>query len=237
MNTKSTKDYSIFREFASNREVDQRHVKKLIQAINAKNLLELHPILVDAEMHVIDGQHRLAAAEALGVEIFYQVSESISKADIANINSNSKNWTVMDYINYWTVENAPGFHTLSKFMNQHEYLKPTICIQLLSSDGSRDTKGLKSGQIDVTNIIEANQVVEVVKMFRNYVDFAFSRDFVFAVQKLIQTDCFDLEHMKRKLELQPRSLVKCISVKQYIEVIEEIYNYKSRDVVRFSKMI
>lgn len=66
-----TKDYGSFKEINSNREVDQRHVRSLVAAIEQKNLLHVNPIVCNADMEVIDGQHRLEAARALGVEIYY----------------------------------------------------------------------------------------------------------------------------------------------------------------------
>ena len=50
-----TKDYDLFKEINSNREVDQRHVRSLVAAIEQKNLLHVNPIVCNAGMEVIDG--------------------------------------------------------------------------------------------------------------------------------------------------------------------------------------
>lgn len=137
--------YSQFRSISSNREVDMTHVRHLAEAIRNNNLLHLNPIIVNQDLQIIDGQHRLEAAEQLKVPIYYVVDDGIKKTDIALLNSNQKNWSVMDYINYWTVEKAPGFDVLSRFIFTYPFIPASTCLQLLSADGSRDTKALRQG--------------------------------------------------------------------------------------------
>lgn len=223
----STTDYGQFKSITSNREVDEPHVKRLIKSLEKKNLLQINPIVCNSEMEVVDGQHRLEAATRMGLEIFYIVDSQVSKVDIATINSNAKNWTVMDYINYWTIEKAPGFDKLSHFLNDHPLIPPSSALLMLSADGKRDLAGLKNGFVDATGYPEACEIANILKYFRNYADFAYDRNFILAVITCVQVDGYDHDTMKAKVEMQPRSLVKCINRKQYVEMLEEIYNYRS----------
>jgi len=70
-----TKDYSIFKKHESNRGIDQNNLKKIVNSIKAEDLLAFRPILVDAQMRVIDGQHRLEAARLLDLDVYYQRKE------------------------------------------------------------------------------------------------------------------------------------------------------------------
>ena len=81
-----TKDYEMFKFRDDNRPLSQPHLKALIDSIKSKNLLEMRPIQVNAQFEVIDGQHRIAAAKALGVDIYYQVEESLNPEDIIRLN-------------------------------------------------------------------------------------------------------------------------------------------------------
>lgn len=65
-----TKNYSLFKKYAKNRDIDGRHVEKLIASIKTANLLDCEPILVNEKMEVIDGQHRLEAAKSLNLDIY-----------------------------------------------------------------------------------------------------------------------------------------------------------------------
>lgn len=220
-----TKKYSMSGSINSNREVDETHVKKLIKAIQKKNLLKLNPIIVNKKHEVIDGQHRLEAATRMKLPIYYLVSEEISKDDISSLNTNSKSWKPLDYINYWTIEGAAGFDIVSRFINDNPHFAHSTCLRMLSIDGANS--GYKEGRVDVSNYQNANKIAEIVKNFRNHCDFAFDRGFVMAIAKIYETGLYDHEVMKKRLETQSRSLVKCISIKQYVEMLEEIYNYRS----------
>lgn len=222
----STVDYDQFQTVVSNREVDERHVVKLMSAIRSKNLLHINPIVCNKDMQLIDGQHRLEAAKRLNLPIHYVVDNEVTKSDIAMINSNAKNWSIMDYINYWTIEKKRGFDKLSAFISANPMIPVSTALHMLSADGSRNTKGLREGIVDTENYEFARTIAENLKRYRNLVDHAYDRNFVLALIHINGIDGFDPEQMFRKVEQQPRSLVKCISKKQYIELFEELYNYQ-----------
>lgn len=227
METLSTNDYDMFKSITSNREVDERHVKRLADAIGKKNLLHINPIVCNEQFEVIDGQHRLEAARRLGVPVYYLTDGQVTKGDIAAINSNAKNWSVMDYINYWTIEKKPGFDRLSAFLSDHPMIPTSTAMLMLSSDCKRDTAGLKNGFVDISNYETALTIAGILKEYRNLIDHAYDRNFVLAVMHVAAVPGYNHDIMRTKLEFQSRSLVKCVSKKQYIEMLEEIYNYKS----------
>ncbi len=225
----NTTDYKLFKQIVSNRETDPAHVRKLIKSISRTNLLHLNPIIVTENMEVVDGQHRLEAAEILGVPVYYVVDGAVSKDTISQLNSVKKNWGILDYINYWTINKAPGFDKLSSFISEHPYIQTSTVLNLLSSDGSRNTNALRDGQVNVDNYSEAQVLVGYLRDFRNMIDHAFSRNFVLAFNQVVRTGKYDHVRMMQKLDTQSRSLVKCINVKQYVALLEEIYNFRSHD--------
>jgi hypothetical protein len=228
-----TTDYGIFKQVVANREVDPAHVNKLVKSIKRNNLLHLNHIIVNPDFEIIDGQHRLEAAELLKVPIFYMVDDAVSKKDLSDLNSVKKNWSTMDYINFWTIEKARGFDVLSKFLSEHNKIPPSTALMMLSADGKRDMQALKQGSIDVTNVGEADEIAGIIKKFRNIIDFAYDRNFILAIIKVINTGKYDHSVMEKRLESQSRSLVKCATVAQYMDLLEEIYNRGSHNKVSF----
>lgn len=222
-----TLKYDQFKSITSNREVDQSHVRKLVKAIEKRNLLHLNPILCNKALEVIDGQHRLEAAQILAVPIFFVIDDDIRKEDIASINSNSKNWSVMDYINYWAVEKRPGFDKLSSFLAENPKISASTAGVLLGIEGYRNAEGIRNGDIDVSNFQFAQDVAKLLKFFRNIFEYAYDRKFLMALVAIMRHKDYDEKILKDKVLLQPRSLVRCISHKQYSEMLLEIYNYKS----------
>lgn len=222
-----TIEYDQFKSITSNREVDRTHVKKLVKAISKKNLLHLNPILCNKNLEVIDGQHRLEAAKQLLAPIFFVIDDEITKEDIASINSNSKNWSIMDYINYWAVEKRPGFDRLSSFLAENPKINASTAVWLLSVDGARNTEGLRNGEINISNHAFAKEVAKLLKFFRNHFEHAYDRNFIRALVAVMSHEDYSEKIIQEKVLFQPRSLVRCISQKQYSEMILEIYNYKS----------
>lgn len=223
---KETTDYSIFGEIDSNREVDRRHVNRLVKAIMEKNLLHLNPIIVDEYNRVIDGQHRLEAAKALNVPVYYIVDGSVNNSDISALNSNKKNWQMMDYINFHAVEKRPGFNVLCKFLAEHPDIPASAALALLDPDGIRNSKAVMAGQVNVMNLEQAERIAGFLKWLRNFYDYAFNGTVISVIRKMFDHGDFDEAYFRDKIEGQPRSLVKCINARQYREMFLEIYNYK-----------
>ena len=234
MNATETIDYSIFKEFSSNREVDQKHVRRLVCAINKKNLLHVNPIVVDENMRVIDGQHRLAAAKILGVSIFY-IKDNIQRSDISMLNSNQKNWNAMDYINFYTIEKKDAYVQLSSLINHYPDMATSALISLSNSEGKRNNQMLKDGNLDVLNINHCREIcalcTDINKRFD--ADFVFDSRFPLALSVAMNDQNWKTETFIEKIEASPRTFVRCHTKEQYLEMIEEIYNrYLSKNQIR-----
>jgi hypothetical protein len=221
----STIDYSIFKEFNSNREVEQKHVNRLVVAINKRNLLHANPIKVDKDMRVVDGQHRLAAAKVLGVPIYYE-QDSLTREDIAMLNSNQKNWTAMDYINFYTVEKNESFLKLSGLINHYPDMAVSALLTLSNGEGKRSLELLKEGTLDVSNIEHCREVCDMCKDLnrRFQKDFVFDSRFPLALSAALNAENFNPEILIEKIAASPREWVPCHTKVQYLEMIEEIYN-------------
>ena len=65
----STSEYNLFHKLKGNRGINELHVRKLVEAIKEKDLQI--PIIVDHDMNVLDGQHRLDAYKIVGNPVSY----------------------------------------------------------------------------------------------------------------------------------------------------------------------
>lgn len=229
-----TNKYDLFHIITSNREVKDSDVDKLIVSIQEKNLLSLNPILVNKNMQVIDGQHRLEAARKLKIDIYYIVSDTIKKEDIARLNSNKKNWKLIDYINYYAIEKKAGFDLLSSFISQNPQLQMSTCINLLSLDAKGSFPDLKKGFIDVSNLKSAQKIINYLNDFSNFFDRSNNSRFVAALRKAIESGQYDHKVMMLKVAKQPRSLVPCLNATQYLQMLQDIYNHGTHQKVNFS---
>lgn len=95
-----TKEYDKFTlDNSYNREVDDRHVKKIIKSINTYGDQGLvFPIVVDNNYRVTDGQHRFTARKQLGKAIYYIMDIELESRVLGGINDAMKKWAKTDFI-------------------------------------------------------------------------------------------------------------------------------------------
>lgn len=220
-----TTNYDQFKMITSNREVDEKHVKRLCASIEANNLLHLNPIVVNKAMEIIDGQHRLEAARRLGFPIYFIIGD-VNKKDISALNRISKKWNMMDYINFYTIEGRENFKRLSKFLNKYPKIKVSSAVFLLTSEANRRTEPLKEGFIDIGNENVAYTIAQVIEDLNEKYDFVWDRSFIMALRKCFDNPLFCFPVLKTKLDnYASRDFVKCHTVTDYLKMISEIYNY------------
>jgi len=237
MQVQETKDYKLFKDISSNRDVDRLHVKKLVRSIREKNMLSLNPIIVNDKMEVLDGQHRLEAAKQLKVAIFYVVSDQVNHDDISKLNSNKKNWKVMDYINYYTVKGVKEFKDLSKLINEYPDLPPTFLIGVLSGDGSKQRNNILNGQLVTEGLTYAREIIGYISDFTQYFEHSNNSRFLEAMLFIYNTGLYDHKVMISKLQRNPGALIPCANKKQYVRLLQDIYNKGTyeRNIVLFTK--
>jgi len=228
MQVLQTRDYAIFKSINSNREVDAKHVKKLVAAIRLKNLLHLNPISVNKEMQVIDGQHRLEAATILQLPIYYVIDSSITNNDIAMLNSNKKNWQLEYYLNFYVVEGKEEYKKLSTFLNKYPKITLTIAIGFFES--RTNTKSLlddfRAGEFRIENGMKAYRIGEILQKLEQYGTFIYQVSFIRAITTVSSLENFEISVLLHQIEQQQRSFVKCIDRKQYTDMLLELYNFR-----------
>jgi hypothetical protein len=130
---RQTNAYDMFKLLKCNRKLSADHVLKIKKSIAARNMLEFRPVLVDSEMNVLDGQHRLEAAKLLGVPIWYEVQEDGTTDDIINFNAFQKSWGHMDFINYYAENGNKNYIKLKKFLETFK-ISPKTANRLVTND-------------------------------------------------------------------------------------------------------
>jgi len=133
MEIHSTKDYSMFKIADYNREINGGHVRTLEKAITLKNLLSNNPIKVSKDFVVLDGQHRLMAAKALELPIFYEIHEELDDESVIFLNI-SRKWGHQDFLNYYCKKGYPEYIKLRDFCKKQEiHLK--IALNVMGGSG------------------------------------------------------------------------------------------------------
>jgi hypothetical protein len=231
---KKTKNYDIFKLRDDNRaKIDQAHIKKLIESIKSRNLLDLRPIYVNKNMEIIDGQHRLLAAKELGLDIYYQLEDKLQIEDIIIMNTN-KNWTINDFFNFFIKNDYDEYIKLNNFIKKNN-LDLKVGLDICVGRQHEDYHNFKTGNFIFKNECEENlieicwETIDFIKKIKGYANCRFMKTARFwkALLRLIKHDTFNHKKWKNNLERQIEKIGPRISTQSYVDCFLDIYNWKS----------
>jgi hypothetical protein len=166
-------DYSKFSTLPMNRDIDSKHVQKMITSLRKQgciraviccrtNMFDGHD-----KLYIIDGQHLATALEREGLPIPYIEYEVSSQEELvermAYLNNSSKSWDLMNYVNAWKML-KPDYMKLLKWKNMYD-LEPTMiaAIATLTTSIRHSTGPIKEGSFEIIN----DKAEEMCKAFND----------------------------------------------------------------------
>lgn len=227
-----TKDYQQFNKAAGNRDVIQVHVERLKTSMEQEYLMS--PIIVNEKMEIIDGQHRFEAARQLDLPIRFIKVRGYALSQMQKMNANQKDWRIMDHIEAHAEMGNANFTQLISFIEKHRKDNTLMVIlQAYGINGSVRKAQLESGTYKHDKKKEAETVIllNAINKIKPYYKGAERSSFIGALRKLMKHEIFDLDRFMDKLSKFSSMMVDCAKKEQYIDLIEHIYNYKSRNKV------
>lgn len=227
---KRTKDYGRFKIITGNRALDMKHVERLKASIESHDLFS--PILVNEKYEVIDGQHRFEALKQLGRSIKYMVVDGYGIKEVQLLNTHSKNWTTDDFADCYIAQGVKDYRIYKEFKQSYRF-NHNVLLSVLGGTGNRNDTGIafKNGEFRVKNIDAAASIFEKVNICGKYYAGHKRRSFIYALIQCLTNKQFSFEEFEAKLKYQANKLVDCTTVKQYIALIEEVYNFKRREKI------
>jgi len=242
-----TNDLSIFKQIEGNRIPNLQHVKRLADSIRVYGM-KCNPILVNERMEVIDGQHRLMAAKESESFVYYIIVNGYSLNEVHTLNLNQKNWTKKDFMEGYANMGIESYIKLREFANKNDDYTFNDCIALCQNNSSGTSRSLAlavkhgsklNGSVQIfeqgtwkcDDIDIAQDMANKIRMIKSYYSGYNRSSFVSTMIGLLQKEIFDFNEFMHKVRLQPTALVDCANRDQYRTLIEDIYNYKSRNKV------
>jgi hypothetical protein len=243
-----TSDLSIFKQIDGNRVPNLQHIKRLADSIRVYGM-KCNPILVNEKFEVIDGQHRLMAAEEAESFVYYIIVDGYTLDEVHTLNLNQKNWTKKDFMDGYANMGIQSYIKLKKFVEKNEDFTFNDCISLCNNSSSSPSTNSLSNvyRADGSNrnlsqvfeegtwvgkdFILAQEWANKIRMIKPYFEGYNKSIFTMTMVALFNNDSFDFNEFMHKVRLQPTALVQCANRDQYRTLIEDIYNYRSRNKV------
>lgn len=225
---KTTSNYGMFRYMAGNREV--RSTNKLEASMRKFGFIESCPIIVNSEMEIIDGQHRLAAAKKLSLPVSYVVEDNGGSIDeVRTINSSKKNWTTWDYIESYANTGKKAYQKIIEYSQKYPELTKMSLLKTLSGK-NLDLNAIKTGNT-LINVEESENRLSWVSTFLPYAPKSgWSGNYIGALLFIYERQLIPKSKLLAAFESQkdnPRFSLKYTGkIPEVLESIEELYNYK-----------
>jgi hypothetical protein len=158
---KFAKDYSAFSTLPMNREIDSKHVQKMIASLRMQGcqraVICCRITFIDGtnKLYIIDGQHLAMALEREGQPIPYIEIEIESEEGLiekmAYLNNSSKSWDLMNYVNAWKMI-RPDYMKLFKWKNMYDIEITMLAMIGVDSPALKHgTSVIKTGNFTITN--------------------------------------------------------------------------------------
>lgn len=112
-----TNNYGIFKRITGNRKVNQNRVKELADDMS-RNGWRLGPILVNENLEVLNGQHRIQGAEIANIPVRYLVIKG-GIDDVQDAND-SMSWKMIDYILSYIERGNENYIRLYEIMQKYQ---------------------------------------------------------------------------------------------------------------------
>lgn len=235
----STKNYDMFSILEFNRKVDENHIKHLIHRLEMYDDLYLHPIIVNSEMEIIDGQHRFEAAKRLDRPVYYLIDDNYDPFKVISINTSQKGWLFEDYLNYWVSFGKEDYIKVASLQKKCGFRLRNTFLWLLSSDPSKDKdtsflfkNGLYKYKANEILLELLEKAIEIIKFLdaSNIKPKSMTSQscFHYALKVFLTSDSVDVYRFIERLK-------KCIflmkykrSWPEYLDTFVNIYNYHMR---------
>lgn len=221
-----TNDYSKFGFLKGNRHVNEANLKNLEKSISKKHLTV--PIIVNDNMEIIDGQHRFTVCKEKNLPIYYIVISGYGRTETELLNTASRKWTPDDYLESYCDLGYTNYVKIKEFMDSTGL---TLALSREFFERSIENRirifEFKNGDLKLFN--EAM----TYKMYEWYMDFKESPAyintlFVRTLIRVFKHKDYKHEIMKQKLVHSAYKLKIKSFMREYLEDIENVYNYRTR---------
>jgi len=223
-----TTEYDKFIFITGNRTISSYHVKELISSIGKKNFLPQEPIVISGEGEIIDGQHRLLAAKALAIPIYYIIREEASLADAITLNTSLRNWNTTDYFHSYVALEKIEYLKLKQFIETYKFSLGMSIILLTQNYVHTNSiyKDFKEGKFKILDYEIACEMATLLSDFKFYSVSWHKREFLQAL------DIFRTQNNPRLLvkQLEKYQLVitERITKADYLKQFSELMSIKKQ---------
>jgi hypothetical protein len=223
--------YSLFDAHEHQQPMSEKHVRHLKESMREYGYFPSQSVQVyrkGRRFVIIDGHHRFTAAKELGIPFTYVV-EPESHGDLIGLVNEKKNWKPESYVSLYAGQDNVHYQTLLVYVGKGIPLHAAASLLYGHSAGSGSLSGvIRDGSFKVKTQDAANQIVSIFERVGEQVPVVKSRVYIEAISLLLYVEEFDPSTFCDRTLANCRMFAKCSTRDQALDLIEEVYNFRSR---------
>lgn len=231
-----TVDYSIFSKLSGNRELNKNHVRRLTKVIATNpEFTKKSPIIVNQNMSIIDGQHRVAAFELVkekegtAYPIFFIVQSGATLRDARNLNVGSKPWGPIDYARVYALEGDVNYKTYLEFASRFPMVTHKIIARALGGSEAA-IKDFNTGLFQVKDEKKADTFLRALLEVETVVPTGPSQPLAFAFARVFNHPQYDHGRMLEQLQDHKIEIISVPRTQSYLAMaFNTVYNIGRKD--------
>lgn len=223
-----TSNYQTFTFMKGNRNVNQMNLRRIVESMKTRCLFS--PILVNDNMEIVDGQHRFLAQRELKLPIYYINVGGYSVEEVRILNSNATNWKKLDYLDGYVQMGLTPYVQFKSLMTDFPDFGIKALLSIVSvNTHSHSMKWFESGTMVIKDFAYSKIVAQKLMDFKEHFDKFHNPSFCIAIMQCLKVKGYDHDKMISRLKRRPNQIVAQTNAKNYITLLEDIYNYNSRN--------
>lgn len=228
-----TYEYEVFKRVLGNRDTEECHSMKLANMLTKKQY-EI-PILVNENLEVIDGEHRLMAirwlAEHMDIKlpVYFNVQCGTTGEDAMILNLvGSRNWKLKDYVVSEVLKGNKECELFMTMLKKYNLGLPTNMVHVIAFVKgvvpSKITKQIKDKTLRIADSCATLvNVLEEISLFNNFSGYT-STKFLKAVLMLMKCDKYNHSQMISKWNRLGTEFKKQKNDIEYLNALVDVYN-------------
>ena len=232
------------KEYGVQRMLDRGNVNRIKNSMESLYVPSI--IKVNQDWYILDGQHSKQAIKELaikGAEFAYVMynTNGLDKEICVKLNTTSKQWNANDFLELWINTGNEHYIWYKNVMDKYNLSIQATTFLVTGKvhvKSTQSTSEFNSGDMIITPKQRAKviYIADRLQEIRNILpkNIANDRSFHIAFMKVFNSGKYDHQRMLDKLKNQRDRDYKCNSQSGYIDMIENIYNYKTRNKVYFN---
>ena len=191
------------------------------------------PIIVNENMTVIDGQHRLSACQQLGLPVEYIIKGDLNEDDIVRMNTVQRPWKLINYIEAYANEGKEEYIKLLNLINTKDYYQSVAIISQIAFNSLEPRgmiKAIQDGTFKFHNYSKTVEFLAYLRLFKEKTHIPYRSNLSRALYNLFTYQNINMDSLIKKVVstgLNEELIVKSPNYSECIKELLTAYNYRT----------